>query len=245
MSSQLSLFEQTSKALPLEAEDWRVRVSQRARNLSIQVYPHGAVEIVVPKRTSAKSITAFVASQKEWIVRTRDGFAQKLGQQVSLPDHVELKGIGQRVSVHYEHADDPAYSTIDQQLTIRAPQLTPTHCWPLMQQWVIQLAKEHLGQAVERLSAEVGARPARVQVRLQKTRWGSCSHRRTLSLNAGLLLVEPEQLEYVVIHELCHLHHMNHSKRYWKRVKQHCPKYRTLDRSLEQAWQIVPSWLYL
>jgi predicted metal-dependent hydrolase len=245
VSSQLSLFEQTSKLLPLEAEDWRVRVSPRARNLSIQVYPHGAVEIVVPKRTGAKSIAEFVTSHKEWIVRTRDAFAQRLGQQVSLPEQIHLSGIGQHVAVSYEHAEEATFTFVGQQLTVRAPAITPANCWPVMRQWLIYLAKEHLGREVARLSTEVDARPARVQVRLQKTRWGSCSSRRTLSLNAGLLLVEPEQLEYVVIHELCHLHHMNHSKRYWKRVRQHCPDYKGLDRALDKAWEYMPNWLYL
>ena len=68
---QLGLFDQDSGIVTLDESDLRVRVSSRARNLKIQVYPHGGVEIVAPKRARPKDIEAFVTENREWIQKTR------------------------------------------------------------------------------------------------------------------------------------------------------------------------------
>lgn len=65
-----------------------------------------------------------------------------------------------------------------------------------------------------------------ITVRNQKTRWGSCSSNGTLSFNYRLLFAPPKVLDYVVVHELCHLTHMNHSKDFWNMVASVMPEYK-------------------
>ena len=71
----------------------------------------------------------------------------------------------------------------------------------------------------------VGKTPGRVAIRDQKTRWGSCSSKGNLNFNWKLIMAPPEALDYVVIHELCHLYEFNHSPRFWALVSQHMPDY--------------------
>lgn len=73
-----------------------------------------------------------------------------------------------------------------------------------------------------------------VTIRDQKTRWGSCSSRGTLSFNYRLIFAPPEILDYVVVHELCHLTHMNHSKEFWNKVASVMPDYNTHRKWLKE-----------
>ena len=78
--------------------------------------------------------------------------------------------------------------------------------------WLLDEADYHLAPWLLRESQVVGRRPAHVQVRLQRTRWGSCSNSGTVSLNAALLFLEPAVVRYLFVHELCHLIALNHSR---------------------------------
>jgi predicted metal-dependent hydrolase len=84
----------------------------------------------------------------------------------------------------------------------------------------------------------------RVLIRRQRTRWGSCSNRGTISLNCCLLFQPPQAVRYLLIHELVHTVHMNHSQRFWERVARHCPQFHSLDRQLRAGWRQVPSWVF-
>ena len=110
--------------------------------------------------------------------------------------------------------------------------------------WLVDRALLGFEQPVASLAARMGAEPQRLQVRCQRTRWGSCSRRGTISLNACLLFQRPEVLRYLIVHELSHLKHMNHSARFWAEVARHEPDWKALDRELLQGWRRVPSWIF-
>ena len=88
-----------------------------------------------------------------------------------------------------------------------------------------QQAKEDLSRRVSFWAPQVGVSFERITIRAQKTRWGSCSNGGNLNFNCLLMLSPPEIRDYVVIHELCHRKHMNHSPGFWSEVAKHCPDY--------------------
>jgi predicted metal-dependent hydrolase len=92
------------------------------------------------------------------------------------------------------------------------------------------------------LSGQLGLAFRRVGFKRQRTRWGSCSHRKSISLNAKLLFLDPVLVRYVMIHELCHLAEMNHSPRFWSLVRKHHADFRAHDRELRKGWKSVPRW---
>ncbi|MEE4186309.1 MAG: SprT family zinc-dependent metalloprotease [Gammaproteobacteria bacterium] len=245
MPQQLNLL------LPAEAQTgsaepgWRVRFSRRARHLKIQVFPHGGVEIVVPPRTSAREVEAFVSSHQQWIADTRARFVRQRPAEPALPDCIPLRSLEMAVPVSYRlnGAGQARAREESSGLDIEAPTLTPPVVWPLLRNWLKARGRAYLPARAMQLGAELGLQPRAVHVRLQRTRWGSCSASGTLSLNAALLLRPPEQLRYVLVHELCHLRHMNHSRRFWSLVERHVPNYRSLDQQLDSAWEAAPNWL--
>ncbi|MBD5523955.1 MAG: M48 family metallopeptidase [Lachnospiraceae bacterium] len=101
----------------------------------------------------------------------------------------------------------------------------------------IAAAKEYFPKRVAHFHQFTGGSYNRITIRDQKTRWGSCSARGTLSFNWRLMLAPPAILDYVVVHELCHLTHMNHSAAFWQKVESVYPDYRTARKWLKDHGQ--------
>ncbi len=96
----------------------------------------------------------------------------------------------------------------------------------LLYAWVRRKASLPLKQSLWRQSRALGVTVRSVQVRDQRSRWGSCSGGRTVSLNFRLFMAPGEVMDYVVLHELVHLTVPNHSRAFWSKVEEHCPRYR-------------------
>ena len=114
--------------------------------------------------------------------------------------------------------------------------LTPAQRAALTQRY-IAAAKEYFPKRAAYFQQFTGGTYNRITIRDQKTRWGSCSAKGTLSFNWRLMLAPPSILDYVVVHELCHLTHMNHSSAFWQAVEKVCPDYRTARKWLKDHGQ--------
>jgi len=110
--------------------------------------------------------------------------------------------------------------------------------------WLNERAAEVLGPTLHEYARELGFDFERVLIRRQRSRWGSCSTRGTISLNCCLMFQRPQVVRYLMIHELSHTVQMNHSRRFWQTVGRHCPDYRRLDRELLDGWRRVPTWVF-
>ncbi len=102
----------------------------------------------------------------------------------------------------------------------RLPAFTPEEVNALAEQ-----AKADLPQRVKRWAEQMGVSWGRITIRSQHSRWGSCSAKGNLNFNCLLMLCPEEVREYVVIHELCHRKHMNHSPQFWAEVERYCSDY--------------------
>ncbi|NND54262.1 MAG: M48 family metallopeptidase [Gammaproteobacteria bacterium] len=227
----------------LNRNDWTIRESARAKNLRVQIFPHGAVEIVVPRRTSRRAVAAFIAEHHDWILANQAAYKARRGDEPELPETIELAAIDETFQVRYLEGQRMRVRENGDELLVFTPLQSPETVWPTLQHWLKQKARPHLSACLTRCTDETGLQPSRLQVRLQKTRWGSCSPNGTISLNAAVMLRSPEEMRYVVIHELCHLRHMNHGRRFWQLVRRFEPAYRAIDRRLAQAWDSTPLWL--
>lgn len=102
-----------------------------------------------------------------------------------------------------------------------------------LEQRYIAAAKEYFPKRVAYFSQFTGGSYNRITIRDQKTRWGSCSAKGTLSFNWRLMLAPPSIPDYVIVHELCHLTYMNHSAAFWKKVESVYPDYRSARKWLK------------
>jgi predicted metal-dependent hydrolase len=113
-----------------------------------------------------------------------------------------------------------------------------------LREWLKAAAHERLAPALLDLAKSLGYAIDRVIIRCQRTRWGSCSTRGTVSLNCSLVFLRAEVVRYLFVHELAHTRHMNHSAGFWRLVETLEPDYRRLDRELLAGWRTVPLWVF-
>lgn len=244
---QLRLFADFEK--PGQSPGFSVRESGRAKRLSIKVYPRGRVEVVVPKKTRARDVQSFVDEHRDWIDQTRASFAAKHSfEPFALPDRVRLAAIGRDYRVAYRlrrDAGNVRFRRHGDLVVLSGRTSDEAQCVAALKRWLAGVAKEEFEPWLRALSARTGDAFRRMQVRAQKTCWGSHSSTGTISVNYCLLFLEPALVRYLMIHELCHARHMNHSRRFWRAVGQHEPDYERLDRELGESWSRIPSWLFL
>lgn len=101
-------------------------------------------------------------------------------------------------------------------------------------QSLIQQARKVIPERAAHFAPTIGVTYGRITIRSQRTRWGSCSSRGNLNFNCLLMLVPPEVLDYVVVHELCHRKELNHSPRFWAEVEKALPDYRSQKKWLKE-----------
>ena len=244
-ATQLPLFADADE--PDITSGFSVRESGRAKRLSIKVFPRGRVEVVVPRRTRAADVREFVEAHQDWIRNARASFAaEHPPEPFALPVSVRLPGIDRNFCVRYERDDGSKsvrYRVRGNTVVLSGHTRDEMLCVAALKRWLVALGKKAMLPMLRTLSSETNNSFKKMHVRGQKTCWGSHSSTGTISLNYCLMFLEPRHLRYVMIHELCHARHMNHSRRFWRLVGQFEPSYRRLDKDLNQCWKRIPTWV--
>jgi predicted metal-dependent hydrolase len=225
-------------------ESWEFRTSPRARRLSARVHLDGRVEIVLPRGASHEAIESFVGRHRRWI-EARVAERRAHAPAPFPPSDIELHAFGQRWRLHLAggrgapRAEIMAPGLLSLRGTGERARLAAA-----LREWL----KDHCRAPFESRLVELAGQHefsfGKVQLRWQRTRWGSCSRRGVISLNVCGAFQPPPVLDYLMLHELAHTRHMNHSAAYWYAVEAVCPGWRTLDRELSRGWRHVPSWVF-
>ena len=223
-----------------------IRVSRRARRLAIRVHPDARVEVVVPPRVRPREVEHFLAAHREWIESKRAlALRNRPAPEVFPPASLRFALTGENWRVHVAGGSGRLrVADINGGILQVWGAAAPPALRPALRRWLLRAAQARLAPRLESLAAATGVTYRRISVRRQRSRWGSCSVRGTISLNACLLFQRPEVVDYLIVHELMHVNHMNHSKRFWQAVEKHCADWRALDRELLQGWRHVPRWVF-
>ncbi|NJB69333.1 hypothetical protein GGQ74_003030 [Desulfobaculum xiamenense] len=226
-----------------------VRESRRARRVTLRVTARRGLEIVVPEGFDHSRIPAIIEGRAEWIERVFRSLERRgivPGEAPMIPQSLDLAACGERWSL--ETLARPGTSA---RLTQAGPRRlllvngSGEDGPRLVRAWLQDQARAVLVPWLRELSAELDLPFERAQVRGQKTRWGSCSGRGTISLNFNILFLSPELARYVLVHELCHIRHMDHSQNFWRLVARFEPRWAELDAELSRSGRRVPVWLGL
>jgi predicted metal-dependent hydrolase len=223
-----------------------VRESRRARRLAVRVHRTGRVEVVVPPRTSRAAVNAFLAEHHSWIETRRAAALRQKPPEVPFPPPaIPLPAVYESWRVHLAGGSGRLRlrESAAELLVIAGDTREALQVKDALRRWLVARAQVVLADHLADCAREFGFSYQRLSIRRQRTRWGSCSTKGTISLNCCILFQPPEVLRYLLIHELSHTRHMNHSRAFWDCVSRCCPDYRKLDRQLLDGWRRVPSWM--
>lgn len=211
-----------------------VTFSPRAKRYTLRLDPRtGGARLTLPTRANLDDAIRFLKRHERWLTKERDRLLQPV--RFDPGAIVPLRGVPHEIqraeqrgrAVWAEPGPDGDDGGIPVVRVAGAADMVATR----VTSWLKDEAKADLTDRVDQHARRLRVKPARIAVRDQRTRWGSCSTTGTLSFSWRLILAPPEVLDYVAAHEVAHLKEMNHSDRFWALVRETFP-----DMDTPRAW---------
>ncbi|HET7528878.1 MAG TPA: SprT family zinc-dependent metalloprotease [Candidatus Saccharimonadales bacterium] len=195
-----------------------------ARNLRITIRPDGSVRVGMPSWTPYEAGIRFAKSRAEWIERHRPKNTQPLlsdGSRVGKSYRLEFCSVPHLASPRVKVANNRIIVSAGSNASAEAVQKAALRG---SEKALRKDAEKLLGVRLDELAAECGYRYRNLSIKKLKSRWGSCSSNQSICLNFYLIQLPWRLIDYVIIHELVHTRHMNHSKAFWDEVGRLIPE---------------------
>ena len=200
----------------------------RARNYVLRLYANQTVVVTMPRAGTRHFARDFVASRKSWLEKQWSILqSRQIPPQLLLPG-MEILFRGEPVALQVQQSGADCQLQFGPE-TAPLPSALGGNLRPALEAHLQRLAKTELIARAGELARQHQIQFKRVIVRNQKSRWGSCSHNGTISLNWRLIQLPADVRDYIIIHELMHLRELNHSPRFWQEVERVCPNYREAE----------------
>jgi len=206
-----------------------IKRSTRAKHVRLEVGQETGLTVVIPSFYKLKHLPALLESKSNWILGklTRYGQVQSLSDEKGPKSGDTISYLGRNLEVVKRQNRRNANSIkLERSRLVVAIGSASSRLNLILEQWYRMQAAKLIRERANKLSARLGLTYNRILIRGQKTRWGSCSYKGNLSFNWKLIMAPETVIDYVIIHELAHLKEMNHSKRFWELVAEHCPQWR-------------------
>ena len=239
-----------------------VRVSRKARRVILRILPGRGLEVVLPSGAGSACVPGILKRHKEWI----ESKLAALGMDAAdsgpvLPFILHLKGGREEIEFCLKNGPGVAGIKKGEEEKISVPGRGANAFEPerrvvilphedqqfvksYVREWLRREAHSFLAEKLLAMAQQHGFTFASLCIRFQKTRWGSCSCKGKISLNAGLLFLPDPLTEYILAHELCHTRVMSHSREFWKQLFKVDPDALAKDKAMRKAWRYIPAWLY-
>jgi len=202
--------------------------SRRRKTICIRIID-GRVVVNAPSWAALEEIQGFVDSKSSWIQRHLQKQKSQIGsiKKMLFEPGELINYLGREVILGVNSEEEPQFDFNQGQLLFPQESFSWSyeHRKLLVESWYVQRAWIHIPARVEDFSEKMRLYPSGLKIRLYKSRWGSCNHRKELQFN-WLVMMAPERvIDYVIVHELAHLKYFNHSSLFWGLVEAHMPDY--------------------
>ncbi len=233
-----------------------MRKSARAKRITVQICPAEGLQVIVPLRHQPDAIDSILQEKRQWIEKNLNQMSAIILRRASepkIPASLDLPAIQKHYRIEYiknsskilklKESKIFAVDGIKRILTLIGPVDDHAYVIRVIFRFLKQVAIQHLIPQIQALSIECALPYQAIGIRRQTTLWGSCNSKHKIHLNTKLLFLPEELVRYVMIHELCHTKHLNHSMRFWHLLSKFDPFYANHKRALAKAQHTLPAWL--
>ncbi len=208
---------------------YSIQRSFRARHVRLVVRGEKGLTVVLPSGYDLDHLPVLLQEKSQWILKSLARYSQapRNGAGRELRSGSRIPYLGQKLKIVKSQL-----LTVPESIRLDGDQLLinlNNHKIKLslvVEWWYRQQAEKLIKKKVAELCPRLRVSCNRIVIKGAKTRWGSCSRKGNVNFNWKLMMVPEPVLDYVVIHELCHLKEMNHSSKFWQLVGEHCPEWR-------------------
>ena len=214
----------------------------KRKNIYLQI-KNGKVIVKVPYYVTNKQIEEIVYKKYNWIQKSLEKYNQKNNELKKYQEGEIYKILGKEyiLKINYEETNQIKVDITDCNIIINLPftyKMEPNlsnKIEKIINKMYMQIIQKQLDYTMKKVTNMVGLAPKKYRVRDMKSAWGSCSSTKNISIALKLIEYSPKAFEYVVLHEVCHLKHMNHSKQFWQMVEGYMPDYKKYKKELNSS----------
>lgn len=219
----------------MQHEPFKLTITRSKRKTLVIYIRDNGVEVRAPLKAPQSWIDEFLELKKSWILKKLKLQQQKNSERLKFEEGETILFCGKEYRLSLSHGKNQI-SVKDNILSIQARQIEQEYLKKQFQQWLLQQAKETFDPRVWHIASVMGFehKIAAVRFRKTKTKWGHCTTKGVLQFNPLLMMAPISVQDYLIIHELCHLKYMNHSKDFWQLVETNCPDYRESEQWLKE-----------
>ena len=207
--------------------------------MKLRVLEDGSVVVTAHPFTSKRQIEKFIKDHNEWIEEKLVKINSKRQNLTAKKTTLLFRGKEYDFRLSVQKNKRPSVSVKNNTLTVTVKNEDHSETRATLEKWYKKEAKKHFTERVPLLADLVDKPVKNVTIRSQRSRWGSCSSRNTISLNWKLIQASDWISDYVIYHELAHLTHMNHSKAFWKLLENYFPKYKDAEKWLKKNHELL------
>lgn len=207
---------------------YTIKYSNRCKNIQLRLTTPDNVEVTVPNghRKLNMNIEQMLKDKASWITKqsSRLLLLQQNPVNKFLTQGSYLLYLGKQYCITYTESMYPRVSIDRQSISVSLPYPVNLQVASvILRSWYIRMATDVLAQKTSFWASQLGVKPSKIKIKDQKTRWGSCSSHSNINYNWRIIMAPESVVDYLVVHELCHMIVPNHSDRFWKLVAKFSP----------------------
>ena len=216
--------------------DIPVTVFRKASNYISLRIKEGAVSITVPEIYKNESIEFFILKKMKWIVRKQKEHALfRKNYERKFISGEEFYVLGEQKMLVVQESQIDSINIERNRIIVNSKKSSKNYVKVLLENWYKKYAVDYLHKKTYELHKKFASnKEIKILIKDCKGKWGSCSNTGNIILSYRLTFVPVECIEYIIIHELCHLYHMDHSTKFWKKVELYMPYYKKYKKLLQE-----------